>query len=122
MDSRAPLASTITEAFRRTVAAARDRVAVRTIDDAVSLTWGEMAGRVDALAGGLAKLGVGRADTVALLLGNRPEFHVADLAAVMLGATPFSVYQTLPPEQIAYVVADAGARVAVVEAPFLPSR
>jgi len=121
MDSQTLLPSTITEAFRRTVEAARDRVAVRTIDDAVSLTWGEMARRVDALAGGLAKLGVRRADTVALLLSNRPEFHVADLAAVMLGATPFSLYQTLPPEQIAYVVGDAGARVVVVEAAFLPS-
>jgi long-subunit acyl-CoA synthetase (AMP-forming) len=116
---RAVTASTLAEAFRRTVAAFPDRVAVRTVDDAVSLTWAALARRVDALAGGLAKLGVRRGDTVAIMLGNRPEFPLVDLAAVTLGATPFSIYQTLTPEQIAYVVGDAGARVAVVEAAFL---
>src|SRR3989442_10712603 len=55
------------------------------------------------------------------MLSNRPEFHVVDLAATMLGATPFSIYQTLPPDQIAYVVGDAGARMAVVEPAFLPA-
>jgi long-subunit acyl-CoA synthetase (AMP-forming) len=43
---------------------------------------------------------------------------VADLAATMLGATPFSIYLTSAPDQIAYVIKDAGARVAIVEAPF----
>src|SRR5262249_25048626 len=41
------------------------------------------------------------------------------LAAVTLGATPFSIYQTLTPDQIAYVVGDAGARTAVVETALL---
>jgi long-subunit acyl-CoA synthetase (AMP-forming) len=35
----------------------------------------ELRERVDALAGGLAALGVARGETVALLMGNRPEFH-----------------------------------------------
>ena len=52
------------------------------------------------------------------MIANRPEFHVADLAAMMLGATPFSIYLTSAPDQIAYVIEDAGARVAIVEAPF----
>ena len=34
------------------------------------------------------------------MLGNRPEFHLADLAAMTLGATPFSIYKTYAPEQI----------------------
>ena len=114
-------APTVAEAFRRTVAAAPDRVAVRTLDDAVSLTWSALAQRVDALAGGLAGLGVRRGDTVALMIGNRPEFHLVDLAVMMLGATPFSIYQTLPPEQIAYVVGDAGARLAIAETALLPN-
>src|SRR5215468_2076916 len=114
-------APTVAEAFRATVAAAPDRVAVRTLDDSVSLTWGALARRVDALAGGLAKLGVRRGDTVALLVGNRPEFHLVDLAVATLGATPFSIYQTLSPEQIAYVVGDAGACLAVTEHALLPN-
>ena len=74
-----------------------------------------MRERVDALARGLAGLGVAHGDTVALMMGNRPEFHVCDLAAVTLGATPFSIYQTSSRRADRYVVADAGARVAIVE-------
>src|SRR3954471_5550473 len=115
---RAVGAATLAEAFRITVEDFPDRVAVRMLDDSVSLTWSELRDRSDALAGGLARLGVMRGDTVALMLGNSPEFHVADLAAMTLGATPFSIYLTSSPEQVAYVVRDAGARIAVVEAPF----
>ena len=71
------------EAFRITAEDFRDRVAVRTKDDEVSLTWGELRDRVDALAGGLAELGVERGDTVALMFSNRPEFHLADLAVMI---------------------------------------
>jgi long-chain acyl-CoA synthetase len=115
---RSARAATIAEAFRLTVADHPDRVAVRTKDDEVSLTWSELRERVDAFAGGLASLGVGRGDTVALMIGNRPEFHLADLAAMTLGAVPFSVYATSSPDQIAHVVDDAQARVAVIEAAF----
>ena len=108
-------AATLGEALRRTAAAHPHVVAVRTLDDGVSLTWAELRERVDALARGLAGLGVGRGETVALMMGNRPEFHLCDLAAVTLGATPFSIYQTFTAEQIAYVIGDAGARVAIVE-------
>ena len=112
---RAVGARTMTEAFRLTVEDHPDRVAVRTKDDEVSLTWAQLRDRVDALAGGLAGLGVGRGDSVALMLGNRPEFHIADLAAMTLGATPFSIYPTFTAGQIAFVVGDAGAKLAIVE-------
>ena len=62
-----------------------------------------------------------RGDTVALMLSNRPEFHLADLAAMTLGATPFSIYGTFTPDQIEYVVSDAGARVALIERQFADS-
>jgi len=53
------------------------------------------------------------------MLGNRPEFPIVDLAALTAAATPFSIYQTLPPEDIVHVVSDAGARMAVVERAYL---
>src|SRR5947207_8743293 len=105
-------ARTLAEAFRITAAGREGDVAIRTRGDEVTLTWGELRDRVDALAAGLAALGVGRGDTVALI-GNRPEFHICDLAVMMLGGTPFSIYLTSSPEQIEYVVSDAGARVAI---------
>jgi long-subunit acyl-CoA synthetase (AMP-forming) len=108
-------ARTIAHAFRKTVERSPDRVAVRTKADELSLTWAQLRDRVDALAGGLAGLGVRKGDTVALMFSNRPEFHIADLAVMTLGATPFSLYATLSSEQIQYVMQDAGARIALIE-------
>jgi len=116
---RAVDAPTLGEALRRTAANHPDIVAVRTADDSVSLTWSELLTRVTDVAGGLAKLGVGHGDTVAIMLGNRPEFHIVDLAAATLGATPFSIYLTYPAAEIQYLISDAGAKVAVVEQAYL---
>ena len=88
-------------------------------DEQTTLTWNELRDQVNRIAGGLASLGVGKGDTVAIMLNNRPEFFAIDMAAVSLGAVPFSIYQTSSPEQIEYVVSDAGAKVAVVESAFL---
>ncbi len=105
------------EAFLATVGQLGDGVAIRNGEE--TLSWRELAAQVARIAGGLAALGVKRGDSVALMLSNRPEFVACDLAAVSLGAVPFSIYQTSSPEQIAYVVGDAEARVAIVEAAFL---
>ncbi|MGO9899743.1 MAG: AMP-dependent synthetase/ligase [Solirubrobacteraceae bacterium] len=116
---RAVDAPTLTEAMRRTAAEHGDLIALRTVDDSISLSWSQLLERVDALAGGLAKLGIGRGDTVAIMLTNRPEFNIVDLAAAMLGATPFSIYTTLPEDEIAYLCTDAGAKVVIVEQVYL---
>ena len=60
-------------------------------------------------------LGLKKGDTVALMLSNRPEFHVADLATMVLGATSVSLYQTLPANQIKHVIIDSDAKVAIIE-------
>jgi len=117
---RAVDAATLTEALRRTAANHPDIVAVRLPDDSVSITWSQLLARVDAVAGGLAKLGVAPGDTVAIMLTNRPEFHIVDLAAVMIGATPFSIYNTYPAGEIEYLCTDAATKVAIVEQEFLP--
>src|SRR3954471_8130456 len=101
---RAVDAATIAEAFRLTSREREGDTAVRTLDGATEWTWGELREKVDTLADGLRALGVRKGDSVALLLGNRPEFHLADLAAMMIGATPFSIYITYAPNQIAFVV------------------
>ncbi len=88
-------------------------------DDGLTLTWNEMWAKASRVAGGLASLGISTGDTVALMLNNRPEFIPCDLGAVVLGAVPFSIYQTSSPEQIQYVCSDAAARVAIVERAYL---
>src|SRR5438270_409886 len=112
-------AATLCEAFQRTAAARADAVALRTLGGAVSITFGEYATRVRRLAGALHSLGVGRGDTVGFMLTNRPEFHLLDAAAMHLGGTPFSIYNTSSPEQIAYLLDNAANKVFVVEAAFL---
>jgi long-chain acyl-CoA synthetase len=54
-----------------------------------------------------------------VMLTNRPEFHFADTAAMHLGATPFSIYNTYSPEQIEYLVGDADCPILVTEQAFL---
>ncbi|HEY3828953.1 MAG TPA: AMP-binding protein [Solirubrobacteraceae bacterium] len=117
--SDAAHAATIVEAFRITSDALADQVAIRTKGDEQALTWAQWSERSHDLAGGLHKLGLRQGETLAIMLGNRPEFHVVDLAAVLLGATPFSIYQTYAANQIEYVVSDADARIAVVEHEYL---
>ena len=102
--ARALQAKTVAEAFQPTAEAHPDRVALRTKGDEFSITWGEYAEQVEDIAAGLAGLGIGRGDTVAIMLTNRPEFHSVDSAAMHLGATPFSIYNTYTPEQIKYLV------------------
>src|SRR5215217_452756 len=112
---------TLCHAFQLTAAEHPEAIALRNPGDAVALTWREYAERVEAIAGGLAALGVERGDAVGLMLLNRPEFHLLDTAALHLGATPFSVYNTSTPEQVAHQFANAGNRVVVTERHFLPT-
>ncbi len=111
------VAPNLAMAFQATVEKLGDATAIVSGEETTS--WNELHSRARAVAGGLASLGVGKGDTVAIMLNNRTEFMPIDLGAVMLGAVPFSIYQTSSPEQITYVCSDAKARVAVVEKEFL---
>lgn len=117
--SRAYRARTLCEAFQLTSRDREDVVALRTPGSDVEITWGEYAERVHSIAAGLASLGVERGDAVALMMVHRPEFNLIDSAAIHLGATPFSIYNTSAPEQIVEILANAGARIAVVEEQFI---
>ncbi len=106
---------TLCGAFQTTAAARAPEVALRTKEGAVEIRWGEYASRVQRVAAGLSRLGVEARDTIGLMLINRPEFHVVDTAAMHLGATTFSLYNTSPAREIAHIVDDAGARLIVSE-------
>ncbi|QIS20222.1 AMP-dependent synthetase/ligase [Nocardia terpenica] len=110
---------TVPEAFQQTVTLRPDQVALRTVGGTQQITWRDYDRRVRAIAAGLAKLGVRHGDTVALMLTNRPEFNLVDTAALHLGATPFSVYNTSSAEQIKHLFTNAENRIAVTERAFL---
>jgi long-chain acyl-CoA synthetase len=113
--------STLSELFAATAAERGDELALRSADASTRLTWTAYAESARAAAAGLAGLGVGHGDTVACWLTNRPEFHVADAAALQLGAVPFSVYQTFTVAQAEHVIGDAGSRVLITEPAYLQS-
>ncbi|CAN5158573.1 fatty acid--CoA ligase FadD11 [soil metagenome] len=106
-------------AFEATVERLGDDLAIADPTRERELTWNEVRDMAYRVAGGLAKLGIGKDDTVAIMLNNRWEFIPIDLGATYLGAVPFSIYQTSSPEQIQYVCEDAEATVAIVETDFL---
>jgi long-subunit acyl-CoA synthetase (AMP-forming) len=68
----------------------------------------------------MASHGVRAGDSVAIMMVNRPEFHLVDAAAFHLGATPFSVYNTSSSEQLTFLFEDAGPRLVICEEQFLP--
>src|SRR5829696_2344608 len=113
-------ATTLCEAFVRTAADRPDAVALRTQRDATTVTWAEYAERVERIAAGLLALGVEHGDTIALMLLNRPEFHLVDTAALHARAIPFSLYNTSSLEQATEVLGNAQPVVAVTERALLP--
>jgi long-chain acyl-CoA synthetase len=112
-------AQNLVKAFYAVVDRLGDDLAIRDEAREKELSWTELRDTVHRIAGGLAELGVGKGDTVAIMLNNRWEFIPTDLAAVSLGAIPFSIYQTSAPEQIHYVLSDAEAKVVITEEAFI---
>ncbi|MGE6738412.1 AMP-binding protein, partial [Streptomyces sp. NPDC059900] len=80
-----------------------------------TLTWSEARRKIAVLAAGYAALGVRRGEHVLMMMGNRPEHWLSDLALVHLGAVPVTVYGTSAPEQIAHIARHSRARFAIVE-------
>ncbi len=113
--ARALDAADLCEAFARTVARGGDAPALRSSDGATTLSWRQFDERMRAAAGGLAALGVGRGGTVAMVLTNRFEAAVLDMATLHLGAVPVSLYNSTPVGQLAYLFGDSRADVVVTE-------
>jgi long-chain acyl-CoA synthetase len=110
-------AETVPGRFLTTVRERGSEVALRQKigDDFRLVTFDQYADQATRAAAGLQALGVGPGDRVVMLMGNRPEFHIADLAVLLLGATPISIYNSSSPDQIAYLAGHAEATVAIVE-------
>src|SRR5690606_589968 len=110
---------TVPEAFQETLTLRPDQAALRTVGGTTEITWREYGERVRELAAGLANLGLKHGDTLGIMLTNRPEFNLVDTAALHVGATPFSVYNTSSAEQITHQFTNAGNTIVVTEQAFL---
>ncbi|HEU4402137.1 MAG TPA: AMP-binding protein, partial [Candidatus Polarisedimenticolia bacterium] len=74
----------------------------------------EFVGRVRSCAAGLAALGVGRGDRMAILSENRPEWTIFDHAVVNLGAVNVPIYPTLLTDQVRFILENSQSKVLVV--------
>lgn len=79
------------------------------------LTWDQVMDQACRIAGSLSDWGIGRGDAVALFLRNRPEFHVADLGALLCRAMGVSIYNSSAPEQISYLLGHMEAKVVICD-------
>ena len=81
-----------------------------------------LAERVTRCGRGLTALGVRPGDRIAILSENRPEWAIADYACLTSRVVDVPLYPNLPPEQIAYILRDAGAVAAFVSTPELAAK
>ncbi len=94
-----------------------DRPAVRHKDLGIwqTWTWQQVCDDARAYAMGLHRLGVRRGDTVAIVGGNRPRLYMSIMAAQILGAVPVPVYADAVANELAFVLAHAETKFAVIE-------
>ncbi|HXG92710.1 MAG TPA: long-chain fatty acid--CoA ligase [Blastocatellia bacterium] len=109
------------ELFNSAVEAFREREFLRfkTGGEWKSLTFGEVARRVRELALGLHSIGIKRGERVAIWSENRPEWNLADLACLAVGAVDVPIYSTQTRAQVEYILKDSGARAVFVSKSFL---
>jgi len=109
--------ATVIDAFRANVRKIPEHPAMRrrTRMGWETLTWADYGLAVNEVTAGLAELGIGPGERVAILSGNRVEWHLADLGALANGCVTVPVYPTSSAQQVGYVLAHCGARLCFVE-------
>jgi len=110
-------ASSVPAMFRDRVAATPDAEAFRFPDGDgwASVTWRELGDRVTLVAAGLVALGIQPEERVALASGTRYEWALVDFAILAAGAATTTVYPTTHAEDVAFIVANSGSRIAIAE-------
>ncbi|MFA9420635.1 MAG: AMP-binding protein [Gammaproteobacteria bacterium] len=94
-----------------------DHDAIREKDLGIwqSWTWAQVATEIRVLACGLASLGLGRGDKLAIIGDNRPRLYWGMCAAQSLGAIPVPLYQDAVADEITYVLDNADVKIALVQ-------
>jgi long-chain acyl-CoA synthetase len=91
------------------------------IEDDIRWTYADVTEKVNRLADALAKKGVGPGDRVALMFLNQKEFLLGFFAVLRLGAVVVPINLQLPPEDIFFVLQNAGAKLVLTNAGFAAS-
>jgi len=83
-------------------------------EEFVSLSWEEVRRSVDSIAKGLLDLGILKGDRVVILSENRPEWQIADLAIMSIGAISVPVYTTSTTNDYSHIINHSGARCMII--------
>ncbi len=112
--TRAP---NLAQLFLQRVEASGDNEAFRFPEngDWTSVTWKQVAERVEALAAGLLSLGVSAEDRIGIASATRLEWILADLAILCAGGATTTVYPSTNAEDTAYILADSGSKIVFAE-------
>jgi len=111
---------TVPSQFLKTVAEHGDKIALRARRADGSYrehNYRQYASDVARCAAGLRALGFGPGQRLVMMLRNRPEFHVLDIAAMFCGGTPVSIYNSSSTEQIEYLLNHSEATIAIADDP-----
>jgi len=107
--------ATINDVFERMSHQGETQVAMfKTGSEWKEISSQQMYGRVRALVGLLQQWGIKRGERVGLVSENRWEWPVVDFAVLAIGAVDVPLYETLTPEQMGYILRDAGVRAVIV--------
>ena len=111
------MSETVGQGFERAAAGRPGEPALRFKRDGEwqVISWGRYRELVHRAARGFIALGLQPGQAVTIAGFNRPEWFVADLAAILAGGVPAGIYTSLTPEQCGYIAGHAGAVVSVVE-------
>ena len=91
-----------------------DAVSEKRGDEWARISSAEFGRRVRHIALGLSDLGIRAGDRVALISENRPEWSIADLAILSIGAVTVPIYTTQAVDQIQFILTDSGARALMI--------
>ncbi|WP_292988871.1 long-chain fatty acid--CoA ligase [Mycobacterium sp.] len=110
-------ANNLAQLFLQRVKTSADREAFRFPEngDWTSVTWGQAAERVEALAAGLLSLGVEPEDRIGIASTTRLEWILADLAILCAGGATTTVYPSTNAEDTAYILADSDSKIVFAE-------
>lgn len=108
----------IVEGLKKSVAKTPEKFA--SICGSTRLTFREVDERVNRLSSGLARLGVGSGDRVAILALNCHQFYEFYYAVPQVGAVVVPINFRLPPHEVKYIIDHSGSRVVAVDQALLP--
>jgi long-chain acyl-CoA synthetase len=78
-------------------------------------SWADLARTVRDMGAALIQAGVARGDSVAIFSATRYEFALADLAIACCGAVSVPIYASNTPDELRYILNDAGVTVCIVD-------